>query len=116
MLKLLADENLILAIVLGVRRSRPDIDFVRVQDVGLSGSDDADVLEWAARENRVVATHDVATMLPLANDRVANRLFMPGLIEIGPHISIRSAIEDLVLIAVCSDPDEWIGQVRFLPL
>src|SRR5438093_13143616 len=116
MLKLLADENLILAIVLGVLRSRPEIDFVRVQDVGLSGADDAEILEWAARENRVVVTHDVATLLPLAYARVANGLFMPGVIEIGPHISIRSALEDLILITVCSDTGEWTGQVRVLPL
>jgi hypothetical protein len=116
MLKLLADENLILAILLGVRRARPDIDFVRVQDVGMSGTGDAELLEWAARENRIIVTHDVATMLPLAYDRIANRTPMPGLIEVGPQISIRSAIDDLILIAVCSSEEEWAGQVRFLPI
>ncbi len=116
MLKFLADENLILAIVLGVRRARPEIDFVRVQEVGLSGSSDADVLEFAANENRIVVTHDVATMLPLAYDRVANGLSMPGLIEIGARVSIHAAIEDLLLVALCGDTEEWTGQVRFLPL
>ena len=70
MLKLLADENLILAIVLGVRRLRPDINLVRVQDVGLEGSEDVDLLEWAARENRIVVTHDIHSAFTVG-DRIA---------------------------------------------
>jgi hypothetical protein len=47
-IRLLADENFNNNIVRGVRLREPDIDFVRVQDVGLSGADDPSVLEWVA--------------------------------------------------------------------
>lgn len=39
MLRLLADENFNNNIVRGLLRRKPDLDIVRVQDVGLSGAD-----------------------------------------------------------------------------
>jgi hypothetical protein len=44
---------------------------VRVQDVGLSGTDDPRVLEWAAGHERILLTHDVATITAFAYERVA---------------------------------------------
>ena len=64
MLLLAADENFNNDIVRGLVRRKPDLNIVRIQDVGLSGADDPTVLEWAAREERVLLTHDVST-LPL---------------------------------------------------
>lgn len=62
MLLLVSDENFNDDIVRGLLRRKPDLDIVRVQDVGLRGADDPSVLEWAAREDRVVLTHDAAMM------------------------------------------------------
>ena len=61
-MKFLADENFDNTIVRGLIRRKPDIDIIRVQDVGLSGEDDPIVLEWAAEEDRILLTHDVATI------------------------------------------------------
>ncbi|MCX8049222.1 MAG: DUF5615 family PIN-like protein [Methylohalobius sp.] len=61
MLCLAADENFNNDIVRALLRRRPDLDIVRLQDVGLSGASDPAVLEWAAREGRVLLTHDVTT-------------------------------------------------------
>ena len=66
MLRLAADENFNADIVRGLLRRLPDLDIVRVQDAGLSGADDSAVLEWAAREGRIVLTHDVSTLVTLA--------------------------------------------------
>lgn len=62
MLRLLADQNFDNDIVRGVLRRNPRIDLVRVQDVGLIGAEDPEVLEWAAREGRVFLSHDVTTL------------------------------------------------------
>lgn len=70
MLRLASGENFNNDIVRGLFRRRPDVDIVRVQDVGLSGADDARVLEWAAQEGRVLLTHDVSTMTRYAYERV----------------------------------------------
>ena len=45
MLRLAADENLNGDIVRGLLRRNPQVDIVRVQDVGLSGANDPAVLE-----------------------------------------------------------------------
>lgn len=116
MLRLVADENFNHAIVRGVLLRNPDIDLVTVQDAGFSGADDPTVLEWAARENRVLLTHDVATMTRHAYDRVEAGLPMPGVFEVGRKVAIGEAIEDILLLAECSEEGEWEGQVRYLPL
>jgi hypothetical protein len=116
MTRFLADENFNNQIVRGILRQKPGVDLVRVQDVGLSGVDDPSVLEWAAQENRIVLTHDVATMADFAYDRVQAGQSMPGLFEVGRRVPVGLAIEEILLIADCSLPGEWEGQVRFLPL
>jgi hypothetical protein len=116
MARFAADENFNNDIVRGVRRRDPAVDIVRVQDAGLSATDDPAILEWAAQSGRIVLTHDVATMTRYAYDRVREGMPMPGLFEVGRHVPIAVAIEEIVLLAECSLEDEWQGQVRYLPL
>jgi len=113
---LLADENLNNDIVRGLRRRKPNLDIVRVQDVGLSGADDPAVLEWAAREGRVLLTHDVCTITHYAYERVSAGKAMPGVFEVSRGIPMGSVIEDILLLAEFSLEGEWEGQVRYLPL
>ncbi|MGB3292078.1 MAG: DUF5615 family PIN-like protein [Phormidesmis sp.] len=116
MVRFLADENFNNQIVRGLFRQSPDIDMVRVQDVDLSGADDPTVLSWAAQEKRVVLTHDVATMITFAYERINAELSMPGLFEVSRRVPVGLAIEEVILIDQCSLDGEWEGQVRFLPL
>jgi hypothetical protein len=116
MLRLATDEDFNNRILRGLLRRRPESDIVRVQDAGLGGRGDAEVLEWAAREGRVLLTHDVTTMKRYVDERVAAGLPMPGLFEVSQQIPIASAIEDILLLVECSLEGEWEGQVRFLPL
>lgn len=116
MLRLAADENFNNDIVRGVRRRNPVIDIVRVQDVGLSGIEDPEILEWTAQSGRILLTHDVATMTRYAFDRVREGKPMPGIFEIGRHVPIGVVIDEILLIAACSLDGEWDGQVRYLPL
>jgi hypothetical protein len=116
MLRFSADENFNNDIVRGVRRRNPAVDIARVQDAGLSAKDDPTILEWAAQSGRIVLTHDVATMTRHAYDRVREGKPMPGVFEVGRHVPIGVAIEEIVLLAECSLDDEWQGQVRYLPL
>jgi hypothetical protein len=51
MLRFLADENFDGRITAGLRQREPTLDFVRVQDVGLSGIDDPTILAWALPKN-----------------------------------------------------------------
>ncbi|MFH1919753.1 MAG: DUF5615 family PIN-like protein [Planctomycetota bacterium] len=116
MLPLAADENLNNDIVRGLLRRNPDLDIVRIQDVGLAGADDPTVLRWAAAEGRVLVTHDVSTLTYYAYERVRAKEAMPGVFEVPRSVSVGQAIEDLLLLAECSLEGEWEGQVWYLPL
>ena len=116
LLRLAADENFNSAIVRGVMRRNPGLDLVTVQDSGLSGASDEDVLAWAADEDRVFPTHDVTTMTEFAYERIDNGLPMPGIFEVSQALAIGAVIDDISLLAECSLENEWSGQVLYLPL
>ncbi|RMD93461.1 MAG: hypothetical protein D6813_04085 [Calditrichaeota bacterium] len=116
MLRLAADENFNRNIVRGLLRRKPELDIVCIQDVGLSNADDPTILEWAAKENRVLLTHDVSTMTRYAYERVQAGVAMPGVFEVSRKVPIGRAIEDILILAECSLEGEWNGQVRYLPL
>lgn len=116
MLRFLADENFNQHIIAGLLQREPALDIVSVQDVGLAKADDPTVLAWAADEERVLLTHDVQTMTKFAYERTAAGQAMPGIYEVALDLPLRIVIEDILLIAQCSLPGEWEGQVRYLPL
>ena len=116
MLLLAADENFNNDIVRGLRRRQPDVDIVRIQDVGLSGADDPTVLAWAAQEGRVLLTHDISTITHYAYERVRESKPMPGVFEVSRDLPIGRVIDDLLVLVAYSLDGEWEGQVRYLPL
>jgi hypothetical protein len=116
MLHLAADENFNHAILRGLRRRNPQVDAVRVQDAGLSGADDPTVLEWAAREGRVLVTHDSGTITHHAYDRVRARKTMSGVIVVALSASVGQVIEDLLLAIECTSEADWLDQVLYVPM
>jgi hypothetical protein len=113
--RLLTDENFNGSILRGLVRRLPNLDVMRVQDVGLKHADDPTILEWAARESRILLTHDVATIIRYAYDRIAEGLPMPGVIEVIAMAPIGQVIDDLELLILCSQPDEYENQVLYIP-
>jgi hypothetical protein len=116
MLSLAADENFNNDIVRGLLRRNPRLDIVRIQDAGLSGASDEVVLEWATNEGRILLTHDVSTLTRSVYERVNAHLPMPGVFEVGRGVTVRTAIEDILLLVEVSRPKEWEGQILYLPL
>jgi hypothetical protein len=114
MLSFLADENFNGHIVRGLLRRAPALDLVRAQDVGLSGVDDIALLDWSAEHRRILLTHDVRTITRHAYARISAGLAMPGVLEIKSTHPAGSAIEEILLIAEYSSPDDWLNQVIFL--
>jgi len=110
MIKLLADENFDNTIVRGLLRRNPKIDIVRVQDMGLSGVDDPSILAWAAKQNRVLLTHDVATITRYAYERIEQNLPMNGVVEVPMDASIGRAIEDIFLLIECTSELAILGK------
>lgn len=116
MLRLLADENFNGDILRGLLQHAPHLNVVRVQDVGLAGADDPIILVWAAVNHRIVLTHDRATMPVHAFDRVGARLPMSGVFVLNDRDPVRQSIDELLLVCECSEPEDWVGLVIYLPL
>lgn len=116
MVRFAAAENFNNNIVRGVLRRLPELDIVRIQDVGLSGADDPTVLAWAAREGRILLTHDVSTITRYALARVEQGTHMPGVFEVSLFAPIGTVIEDIVLLATASFEGEWEARIGYLPL
>jgi len=60
--RFLADADLNTAIISGVLRREPTIDFLGAQAAGLRKMKDSEVLELAGAQQRVLISHDVGTM------------------------------------------------------
>jgi predicted nuclease of predicted toxin-antitoxin system len=87
-----------------------------VQDAGLTGAEDRILLEWAARHDRVLLTHDVQTLVGFAWEFVRLGQPISGVIVLGRNLRVSQAVEELLLIAECSEREEWAGVVAYLPL
>jgi predicted nuclease of predicted toxin-antitoxin system len=116
MLRLLADENFNGDAIRGLLLRRPGLDLVRVQDVGLEGAEDPDVLAWAAENDRILLTHDRATLPDFAYARVSAGHPMPGVFVFNDRLAVRQVIDEVFLVDGCSEQAEWAGRVVHLPI
>ncbi len=116
MIPLAADEDFDNRVLRSVLREEPDVDIIRVQDAGLSGHDDPEVLEWAASEGRVLFSHDANTMTYHAYQRIKEGLPMPGLWIVPRRLPLGDVIDEVLIIATLSEEGEYEGLVRYLPL
>lgn len=116
MLKLVSDENFDGKILRGLKRRRPDLDIVRVQDVVLGSASDPEILAWAAGENRILLTHDRETVPSFAIDRVRDSQPMPGVFLVSDQMPIGQAIDEVLLATECLSPEECANLVKFFPV
>lgn len=96
MLKLLTDENFNGDIIRGLFLRQPDLDLLRVQDVGLGEVDDPTILAWAAINGRILLTHDRATMPDFAYNRLVRGESLAGVFVVNDRMPIRQAIDELL--------------------
>ena len=115
MLPLLVDHDFNERILRAVQ-SRAEVDVVMARAVGLKDKPDAALLAWAADKNRIVLSHDLETMPGFAVARLRGGQTMPGLILVPQELRIGKAIEELTMVALCSDPTEWQDMIIYIPL
>ena len=114
-MRFLTDENFNNHIYRALLLQRPELDVIRLQDVGLSGSPDEVVLQWAFENRRLLLTHDVRTIPALANDLLAENRKIPGILLVPQLAAVGQIVFDLFLIVDCSKQNEWDGKVFYLP-
>ena len=110
-----ADANFNEDIVAGVLRRLPEIDFQTATETELARLSDSEVLAKAAAEGRVLVTHDRKTV-PLHFGRFIQTQSSRGVLVVSQRAEVLRIIEDLILIWVASDAQEYINSIRTLPL
>jgi hypothetical protein len=110
-----ADADLNGIILLAAVRREPAMDFQTATVAGLAHLQDLEVLAIAAREGRILVTHDQRTMPRHFADFVGNNK-SSGVLVVPQHIPAPIVVEDLLLIWSATEAEEWINRICFLPL
>lgn len=113
-MKFATDENFDGRILKALRLRLPDADIVRIQDTEKYQAPDDSLLEWLAKENRILLTHDVKTMPKYVYDRVKAGLSVPGIVEIPLSTPIGIAINELEVIVGAGEPSDFENQVKYI--
>lgn len=116
MLRLATDEHIDRALIRGLLARQPNLDIVRIQEAGLLGADDCDILAWAAAEGRILITHDRNTIPGLVYQRIRAGETMPGVFVVDDQLPLGKAIEELLILAICSKDEEWCDQIVYVPM
>jgi Domain of unknown function (DUF5615) len=109
-----ADADLKQAIVVGVIRRQPKLDFQSANKAGLEGLKDPEVLEIAAHDSRMLVTHDRKTM-PTEFGKFILLQPSSGVLIVSQSLPISEVIDALILVWEASTAEEWVNQIMSLP-
>ena len=110
-----ADNDLKFAIVKAVRRREPAVDFTSAREAALEGVGDTELLERAARDNRVLVSHDRRTMLNHFRKHLAAGKSSPDLLVVSQGTPIGLVVEAIVLLWAVTDTTELRDQAYHVP-
>lgn len=109
-----ADADLNQAIVTGVLRREPAVNFQSAFAAGLDGVVDAEVLRFSAQQGRILVSHDRRTM-PLEFAEFVASQSSAGVIIVSRRLPFETVIEEL-LIWAASNAEKWVNRIAKLPL
>jgi hypothetical protein len=82
----------------------------------MSEATDPQLLTLAAWGGRIIVTHDRTTMPIHAAVLMERGKNIAGLFVVLRRLPLHQVIEDLELMITCSENDEWVNVIRYLPL
>lgn len=110
-----ADADLNQAIVTGVLRREPAIDFQTAFAAKLEGLKDSEVLALSAQQGRILVSHDRRTMPSEFAEFITSNQ-SSGVIIVSRKLPIDTVIEELLIIWAASSAEEWINRIAKIPL
>lgn len=114
-IKFQADADFNQTIVSALQRRASVIDFRTADEAQIRGLPDPEVLAIAARDGRILVSHDHRTMpVHFAHFITAQR--SPGVFLLSQDIRIGIAVEELLTIWEASEAEEWVNTLQYLPL
>lgn len=110
-----ADADLNQDIVVGILRREPRVDFRTADDAGLRGLNDPQALALAARDGRILVTHDRKTM-PAHFAEFIRTNTSPGLFVVSQKTDLLDVIEGLLLVWGVTEAEEWVNKICTIPI
>ena len=77
---------------------------------------DPDILEWCEKNQFNLITNNRKSMPQHLSDHLSAGHHVPGIFTINLEVPMGKIIEELLLIAGASDENEYIDQIKYLPL
>jgi len=80
------------------------------------GSDDPDILIWAEREGRILASFDQSTLPNFSSDHLQAGRHSPGIFLIRRGATLTEVVDFLLLATYASEPWEWEDRWQFISM
>jgi predicted nuclease of predicted toxin-antitoxin system len=113
MIRFYMDEHVPSPVTMALR-SR-GVDVLTAQEDERGGASDPAVLQRSIELGRILITFDKHFFAIVASEQRVHADF-PGVVIIPRNLSYRQCIDDLELMAKCSEPAEWAGKLIRLPI
>ncbi|MGH7962238.1 MAG: DUF5615 family PIN-like protein [Candidatus Binatia bacterium] len=114
-IKFQADADCNHRILQAVQRREPAVEFQTADEAEIRGLPDSAVLAVAARESRILVSHDHHTMPVHFATFIATQQ-SPGVFLLSQALPVRIAVEELLMIWEASEAEEWTNTLQYLPL
>lgn len=117
-LKYLLDENVDRVYQTQLLQREPSLVVWAVGDPGAPARStlDPEIICWCEAYNFVLVTNNRTSMPPHLTDHIAQGRHVPGIFILNPNLSIGENLEELILMALASEENEYQDRIVHLPL
>jgi hypothetical protein len=112
------DENVDPIIRTELLRKEPSLVVWKVGDPGTppKGSSDPEILLWCEENSFILVTKNRKSIPRHLREHLTEGRHIPGIFELNPNMSIGETIDELLLIWVASNVNEYRDLIIYLPL
>ena len=114
----LLDENVDPLYQVQLRQQEPSLVVWKIGDPGTPPrqTPDPDILYWCEERSFILLTNNRKSMPVHLADHLAEGRHVPGIFILNDNLSIGETIEELIIIALASEANEYSDQISYLPL
>ncbi len=118
MRRFLIDENISPRYRTQLLRHEPSLTVLVIgdEDAPARGTPDPEILTWCEQNQFSLITNNRESMPQHLSDHLSAGNHVPGIFTINRKVSMGLIIDQLLLIAGASDEDEYIDEIKYLPL
>jgi len=99
-------------------RQQPEMVVWRLGDPGAPprGTLDPEILFWCERDGFSLVTNNRASMPVHLRDHLAAGHHVPGIFTLNDDMSMGETVEELIVLWIAADPEEYADQLHYLPV